>query len=55
MQNLNFLSVKGVVEDFDKILLKNKRKGDESDFFWETVTFSSDIELGKYYNQWKDD
>jgi hypothetical protein len=33
VQNSNFVPVKGVVEYFDKILLQNKRKGVESDFF----------------------
>jgi hypothetical protein len=32
VHNSNFVPVKGVVEYFDKILLQNKRKGDESDF-----------------------
>jgi hypothetical protein len=53
VQNLNFVSAKGDVEFFDKILLQNKRKGVESDFFWEAITFSSDIELGKDYSHWE--
>jgi hypothetical protein len=32
LQNSNFVPIKGDVEYFDKILLKRKRKGVESDF-----------------------
>jgi len=56
MNNLNYVLIKGVVEYFDKILLQSKRKGVESDFFFqEIITFISDIELWKDYNHWKDD
>jgi hypothetical protein len=33
MHNFNYVSAKGDVEFFDKILLQKKRKGVESDFF----------------------
>jgi hypothetical protein len=53
MYNLNIVSAKGDVEFFNKIMLQNKIKGVESDFFGESITFSLDIELGKDYNHWE--
>jgi hypothetical protein len=39
MKNLNYVSAKGDVEFFDNILLQNKRKGVESDFFLGSCNF----------------
>jgi hypothetical protein len=55
MYNLNSISTKGDVEFFSKVMLQKKRKGDESIFFREAITLSSNIELEKYCSHWKDD
>jgi hypothetical protein len=46
VQNLNYVPVKGVVEYFDKILLQNKRKGVESDFFSGSHNFQLKYRIG---------
>ena len=45
VQNLNFVSAKRDMEFFNKILLQNKRKGVESDFFGKLLGYEKGINI----------
>jgi hypothetical protein len=53
--NLNYVSDKGDVEFSTGSCCKTKEKGLKVNCLGETITFSSNIELGQDYSHWKDD